>query len=237
MNSLILKIFAKLIIWHRSWDMSMITPIGRERRRFVMDAGRFAKTAHNSINQKRKYTNEPYMVHPVNVAKLVSVCSSTAEMIAAALLHDVLEDTPTTENELRELFGDETTNLVVWLTDTSRPEDGNRRVRKAIDRKRLANAPADAQTIKVADLIDNTYDIVKHDPKFAKVYMKEATDLLKVLDKADKMLLEYARKSICKQSQDLETAANTEYKDLYPQLITRIYILLLAHSIEQMDFV
>ncbi len=210
MNSLILTIFAKLIIWHRSWGMSMITPIGRERRKFVNQAGSFANYAHDSVNQKRKYTNEPYMIHPVNVAKLVSVCHSTAEMIAAALLHDVLEDTPITENELRQLFGDETTDLVVWLTDTSKPEDGNRKVRKEIDRKRLANAPADAQTIKVADIIDNTYDIVKHDPKFAKVYIKEATDLLKVLDRADETLLDYARKSICKQSQDLETAANTE---------------------------
>jgi len=186
----------------------MISPIRREHRKFIAYAGMFAENAHN--NQKRKYTDEPYMVHPANVARLVSVCSSTVEMIAAALLHDVLEDTPVTENELRKLFGDETTDLVVWLTDTSRPEDGNRRVRKAIDRKRLANAPADAQTIKIADIIDNTHDIVTHDPKFAVIYIKEAADLINVLDRADQMLLNFAKETICKSNRDIEMLAPTE---------------------------
>jgi len=171
MNRILAKIIARLIMWHGSLSSRKIP---KEQRILIDGAGDFAYNAHS--NQRRKYTDDPYMIHPVNVARLVSMCSSTAEMIAAALLHDVLEDTPVTENELRKLFGDETTNLVVWLTDTSRPEDGNRRVRKAIDRKRLANAPADAQTIKVADLIDNTHDIVEHDPKFAIVYIKEATE-------------------------------------------------------------
>ena len=205
MIRLLAKIIARLIMWHRSLNLKRIP---KEHRLLIDGAGQFANNAHG--DQKRKYTDEPYMIHPVNVARLVSMCSSTVEMIAAALLHDVLEDTPVTENELRELFGDETTDLVVWLTDTSRPEDGNRRVRKAIDRKRLANAPADAQTIKVADLIDNTHDIMKYNPKFGKVYIKEATDLLNVLDSADQMLLEFAKGKICKLNQDSKTPVNKE---------------------------
>lgn len=212
MNRLLAKIIARLILWHRKLERSIIYPIRvpREHRILIDGAGEFAYNAHESVNQRRKYTDEPYMIHPANVARIVSMCDSTAEMIAAALLHDVLEDTPITESELRKLFGDETTNLVVWLTDTSRPEDGNRKVRKAIDRKHLANAPADAQTIKVADLVDNAYDIVKHDPKFAKVYLKEAMDLLKVLDKADRMLLEFAKEKICQSSQDLKMHVTTD---------------------------
>ena len=78
--------------------------------------------------------------------------------------------------------------LVVELTDISKPEDGNRANRKAMDRDKLASASAEAQTIKYADLISNGKDIMQNDPKFAKVYMKEKADLLRVMTKGDSRL-------------------------------------------------
>lgn len=65
----------------------------------------------------------------------------TQEMIAAAYLHDVVEDTPVSIHEIREEIGPEVSELVDWLTDVSKPEDGNRRVRKELDRQHLAKAP------------------------------------------------------------------------------------------------
>jgi (p)ppGpp synthase/HD superfamily hydrolase len=154
-------------------------------------AHEFAKLAHGE--QKRKYTNDPYWHHTLRVGWIVAkYAKGTEDMVAAAFLHDVIEDTPFTENSLRQRFGDKITDLVVWLTDISRPEDGNRKVRKAIDRKFISNAPADAQTIKLADLIDNSLDIKKHDPKFAKVYLEEKRKLLQVLTKGDKTLMKMA---------------------------------------------
>jgi (p)ppGpp synthase/HD superfamily hydrolase len=149
----------------------------------------FAAMAHDG--QSRKYSGEPYITHPVIVAGLVASVGGTKTMVAAALLHDVVEDCDVKIDILFAEFGQEVANLVYWLTDVSTFSDGNRIARKALDREHLAKAPAEAQTIKLADLIDNTSSIVKYDPDFAKVYMKEKLALLDVLTNGDTRL--YAR--------------------------------------------
>jgi (p)ppGpp synthase/HD superfamily hydrolase len=159
----------------------------------VEKARLFATAAHAAVGQRRKYTDEPYIVHPQAVAKIVSGVEHTPEMIAAALLHDVVEDTGVTLELIEECFGREVRDLVYWLTDVSKPEDGNRRMRKAIDREHTAQAPAAAQTIKVADLIDNSRSIFKHDPDFARTYLHEKELLLDVLTNADPALVKMAK--------------------------------------------
>ena len=151
----------------------------------LIDAVLFGSEAHNG--QFRKYTDNkvPYFNHPLGVARIISAAGFRAEMIAAALLHDVVEDTEVTADQIREKFGDEVARLVLEVTDVSKPTDGNRQARKAIDRAHLAQGSAEGQTIKCADMIVNTADIVKNDPKFAKVYLVEIAETLKVLDKAD----------------------------------------------------
>jgi (p)ppGpp synthase/HD superfamily hydrolase len=148
----------------------------------------FAKAAHESIDQRRKYTSEPYIVHPMAVAELVRSVPHTPEMIAAAYLHDVVEDTPITIGQVRAEFGPVVGDLVEWLTDVSKPSDGNRRVRKELDRQHLAKAPPDAKTIKLADLIDNALTIRERDRSFWKVYKREKMALLEVLKEGDPTL-------------------------------------------------
>lgn len=148
----------------------------------------FAATAHSVNGQKRKYTGEPYIVHPIEVMKNVMSVPHTPEMLAAALLHDVLEDTPTKVGTLRKLFNKGVVDLVLEVTDVSKPSDGNRAVRKALDRDHLAKASAQGQTIKLADLLNNTSSILQHDQEFAKVYLKEKQALLEVLTKGDPSL-------------------------------------------------
>ena len=155
---------------------------------------KFATKAHGS--QKRKYTGEPYIVHPIAVSEIVKTVSHTDEMVAAALLHDVVEDTPVTIQEIETKFGSKVAELVGWLTDTSRPENGNRKTRKSIDRLHSADAPAEAQTIKLADLIHNTKSIEQHDPGFWKVYKQEKIALLDVLTKGDRSLMHIAQQQI-----------------------------------------
>lgn len=104
-------------------------------------AREFATEAHSAIDHRRKYTNQPYIEHPLAVAELVRSVPHTEEMIAAALLHDVVEDTPVMIDEIREEFGSQVAELVDWLTDVSRQSDGNRRVRKHMDLMHLAKAP------------------------------------------------------------------------------------------------
>lgn len=145
----------------------------------------FASAAHKAIGHKRKYTGACYTVHLREVAELVSLHGGTPSMAAAAWLHDVVEDTHVTQEDIAEWFDPDVAGLVEWLTDVSKPEDGNRALRKTMDRGHLARAPKDAQTIKYCDLISNARSIAKHDPAFAKVFLREKTELLTVMDKGD----------------------------------------------------
>jgi (p)ppGpp synthase/HD superfamily hydrolase len=156
----------------------------------------FATAAHAAVGQVRKYTFEPYIVHPAEVAKIVRDAGGSEVMVAAAWLHDTVEDTGVTIETIRAEFGVEVAELVGWLTDVSRPEHGNRAHRKALDRAHSAAAPAEAQTVKLADLIANTRSIMAHDAAFAKTYLEEKRLLLAVMTKGDATLMAEARKFI-----------------------------------------
>ena len=103
-------------------------------------------------------------------------------MIAAAWLHDVVEDTPITVVDIEAEFGLEVACLVSMVTDVSSLSDGNRDIRKGIDRIHLACASPKAQTIKYADILDNITDIVTYDPHFAKVYINEKSKLMAIMN-------------------------------------------------------
>lgn len=142
----------------------------------------FADRAHG--DQKRKYTGEPYINHPVRVAQILLTVNQNTDAICAAFLHDVVEDTPITLDEIGAEFGENVRNLVYYLTDISKPSDGNREKRKEIDRLHNANGPPDAQDIKMADMIENGIDISNNDKDFAVVYMKEKELTVEALTKA-----------------------------------------------------
>lgn len=159
----------------------------------IRDARIFMIAAHEAVQQKRKYTGEPYWKHPQSVAMIVSgVKFRTEEMIAAAMLHDVIEDTGVKIETICEMFGETVANLVEGLTDQSKPEDGNRAKRKAIDREHIGKQSSQCKTIKLADLIHNTESILAYDKEFAKVYVPEKELLLEVLKYGDRYLWEQA---------------------------------------------
>jgi (p)ppGpp synthase/HD superfamily hydrolase len=156
----------------------------------VAKARAFAIAAHSAAGQVRKYTGEPYHVHPAEVAQIVTARGGDQAQICAAWLHDVVEDTAVTIELIETEFGKDVAELVGWLTDVSKPEDGNRAERKGIDRAHTGMATLDAKMIKLADLISNTSSIVEHDEKFAKVYLAEKRLLLtEALYDADAQLL------------------------------------------------
>ena len=154
----------------------------------VARAASYAGYAHGTVMQLRKYTKEPYIVHPEEVAYAVSLVTRDEDVIAAAWLHDTIEDTHVTYEALLSDFGKRIADLVLEVTDVSKPGDGNRAVRKAMDREHLAKASPEGQTIKLADLISNTSSITEYDPGFAKVYLAEKRALMSVLTKGDKTL-------------------------------------------------
>jgi (p)ppGpp synthase/HD superfamily hydrolase len=150
----------------------------------------FAAKAHEG--QYRKYTGEPYITHPIAVSEIVRSVTHDESLHIAALLHDVVEDTPFTLRHIEDEFGTRVSRIVEMVTDISKPEDGNRATRKQIDIEHLAKASTDGCTIKIADLIHNTESIVDHDPRFARVYLEEKDNTLKVLFRGNSTLLDRA---------------------------------------------
>jgi len=167
----------------------------------VQAAAEFARAAHAGVNQKHRYTGEPYAVHLETVAGLVAEVTDDPEVVAVAWLHDTVEDTETEVEEISENFGSRVARLVDDLTDVSRPEDGNRKGRKNRDRTHLSHALPAAQTVKLADLIDNALSISAHDPAFARIYLDQMEELLEVLSRGDAGLKERARVTLveCRQ--------------------------------------
>jgi len=153
--------------------------------------------------QLRKYSSDRYVVHPVRVMQTCALYTKDIHVLAAALLHDVLEDTSITKEAmdvfLTPLLGSvnaqRTLSLVIELTDiytrTNYPRL-NRKQRKALEAKRLSECSSDAQTIKYADVMDNSHNIIQHDPGFGPIFLKEAYDLLTVLRKGNALLYEKA---------------------------------------------
>jgi (p)ppGpp synthase/HD superfamily hydrolase len=164
----------------------------------VFEALHVATTAHGAINHRRKYTNDPYIVHPISVGNTIyGLDAYDPNLHMASLLHDVIEDTKWNYKHLFHLFGKDVADLVNEVTDVSinHPEL-NRKARKNMDKDHLALASDRAKSLKLADLIDNSESIVKHDKKFAKVYMKEKADLLLVLKGGDTDLYAKAYKIV-----------------------------------------
>lgn len=152
----------------------------------------FARLAHG--DQKRKFEDEPYITHLIRVKNLCTVYFKEPSVLAAALLHDTLEDTPLTAGEigdfLRPLLGEyraqHALDLVIELTDVYIKENyphWNRRKRKNMEAVRLGKSSAEAQTIKYADILDNSITILNADDDFASVYLYEAKDMLKEMKK------------------------------------------------------
>lgn len=160
----------------------------------VLLAAEFAVRAHRK--QERKFTGEPYMVHPLSVARMVCDAGGTLEMVIAAVLHDVVEDCPWVKpSEIERTFGSKVAQLVMQVTKVSNPRD-DRATRKATDRAHYGGASPGAQTIKLADVIDNTRTVHLHGNEFAAIYMAEQRELLKVLVHGDRGLYAQARRQV-----------------------------------------
>jgi len=142
----------------------------------VQKAADFSAEAHSGV--KRKYSGEPYFNHPARVAAQLALLPGVTEIeIAAALLHDTLEDCATVTSEiLKKEFGVEVMLLVQELTNPSKNFKGvSRDERKAMDREHVARASVSAKHIKILDRLDNLpLDFVKVDPNFARKYALES---------------------------------------------------------------
>lgn len=135
------------------------------------------------------YGEAPYALHLADVARIADEYGMSEEVIAAAWLHDTIEDTGTTVEKLTKLFGNRVALLVHLVSDP--PGLPNRKARKQALLERLTTEPArstvydfmircDATALHLCDLIANVEDAVKNNPKALKMYIKETPELIRL---------------------------------------------------------
>jgi len=116
----------------------------------------YAVKAHAGIERRGK--GFPYIVHPMEAVEIVATMTPDQELLSAAVLHDVVEDTPVTVDDLRAEFGDRIATLVEQESDkfvegVSEADSWHDRKQAAIDR--LAAAPKDAKMVALGDKLSN----------------------------------------------------------------------------------
>lgn len=116
----------------------------------------FATQAHSG--SLRKGTNLPYIVHPLEAGTIVSSMTNDREMIAAAILHDTVEDTDTSLDDIKNLFGDRVAKLVSSETENKRtdlPASDTWRIRKQETIDYLASSSHDEKILVLGDKLSN----------------------------------------------------------------------------------
>jgi guanosine-3',5'-bis(diphosphate) 3'-pyrophosphohydrolase len=128
----------------------------------VLHAAMFAAEKHK--NQRRKDADaSPYINHPIALAHVLANVGgvSDADVLCAALLHDTIEDTETTADELRMTFGEAVTGIVLEVTDDKSQLKAER---KRLQIEHAAQASPQAKLVKLADKICNLRDILASPP-------------------------------------------------------------------------
>lgn len=145
----------------------------------IIQAAQFAAKAH--AGQVRKYTGRPYIEHPMRVAgRACLIPFFGPDQIAAAWMHDVLEDCPGVE--IPAIFPPWCYLTICELTNPSkRHPELNRSERKSMDRQHLAKVSRDAKIIKLIDRIDNLNEMSGADTGFIRLYCEESQSLAEVL--------------------------------------------------------
>jgi guanosine-3',5'-bis(diphosphate) 3'-pyrophosphohydrolase len=128
----------------------------------LISAAAFAARKHKI--QKRKDGIEPYINHPLEVAEILSRIGAIEDedILTAAILHDTIEDTDTTEEEIRNIFGQKVCEYVKEVTDNKNlPKE----IRKQLQIQKASKLSEGAKQIKIADKISNICAIMNSPPK------------------------------------------------------------------------
>ena len=130
----------------------------------LLQAASFAAKKHRG-QQRKGAVEEPYINHPLEVANLLANVGKVEDydILIAALLHDTIEDTETTKEEIAELFGKRVSAMVLEVTDDKSLPKAERK------QKQIEHAPhlsIGAKQIKLADKSSNIRDVIENPPDF-----------------------------------------------------------------------
>jgi (p)ppGpp synthase/HD superfamily hydrolase len=148
----------------------------------AMKAFFYAKNAHKGQSRSDK---SPYIKHPARVAAIVKkykTSKSIDDILSAAYLHDTIEDTKTTERDLKDLFGGLVSSLVKELTSNKEDIEKVGKTQYLLDK--MSNMSSWALVIKLADRLDNVSDLrTAKSEAWRNKYKKETIDILNQLEK------------------------------------------------------
>lgn len=136
---------------------------------------------HRGVFRKRSINGMkiPYIVHPINVMNMIwEIGLGQPTILMAAILHDVLEDSKCTEQEMEDVVGKTVTGIVKELT--FKPDFyGDKKKLKNDYLESFAKSSIEALVVKLVDRISNSYDWMVTDPEYAKTYFHKAKPLFK----------------------------------------------------------
>lgn len=129
----------------------------------IIEAASFSAKKHR-FQTRKGAASEPYINHPLEVANILASIGGVTdlEILLAAILHDTIEDTETTAEEITERFGSRVCNMVLEVTDDKSLPKAERK------QKQIEHAPylsPGAKQVKLADKISNITDVVENPPK------------------------------------------------------------------------
>jgi myo-inositol-1(or 4)-monophosphatase len=173
----------------------------------------FAVKAHH--NSERRGKGFPYIVHPMEAVEIVATITPDQCLLAAAALHDTIEDTDVTVEQIRTEFGDRVADLVQAESDqfvegVSEAESWHDRKQAAIDR--LAAAPHDAKIVALGDKLSNMRAIWRD-------YQIKGDELWKIFHVTDKASHEWHYRGLAASLRELDdTFAYKEYVRLIDEV-------------------
>ncbi|MBR4980495.1 MAG: bifunctional (p)ppGpp synthetase/guanosine-3',5'-bis(diphosphate) 3'-pyrophosphohydrolase [Bacteroidales bacterium] len=169
----------------------------------------FAVKAHSGTERRGK--GFPYIVHPMEAMEIVATMTSDQELLAAAVLHDTVEDTSVTIEEIRQQFGERIATIVENESDKiienkSEEESWHERKRAAIER--LAKAPHDAKIVALGDKLSNMRAIWRD-------YKVKGDELWKIFHVTEKKEHEWHYRGLADSLRELQdTFAFKEFQSL-----------------------
>lgn len=157
----------------------------------IEQAKEFATKKHEG--QFRKFGNQPYIVHPAEVAKIVNQYGGTVDMVISAWLHDTVEDVGVSLDEIKDKFGDKVSKIVKELTNPS-DLDKSQKARYLADKMNVMSS--DALTVKLADRLANVSNFKTASPKFVQKYAPETKFILDAIEEGGRPLNDEQKKLI-----------------------------------------
>lgn len=176
----------------------------------------FAVKAHH--NSERRGKGFPYIVHPMEAVEIVATITSDQELLAAAALHDTVEDTDVTLEDIRHEFGDRVASIVEAESDkniegVSETDTWMERKQTAIDR--LRQAPLDAKIVAMGDKLSNMRAIYRD-------YMTKGDSLWQIFHVSDKSVHEWRYRKLAESLSDLsDTFAYKEFTGLIDKVFRK----------------